>query len=415
MTASLLVVAGEASGDRAAAAVVSHLPGVRSFGMGGGALEREGTELLADLRDLTALGVAEVAKRAANIALAYGRLRAAIARRNPTAALLVNYTEFNTRLARDLWSKGTRVLWYGAPQIWAWRPGRAIPFRRHLDRLAVMLPFEEPLWRSIGADAHYVGHPALEERVGRATRTETLAPDGEERAAARELLGMTPRAWAIGILPGSRPHEVRRLLAPMLAGYEAVRRDRASVDARILLAPSLDEGTREWARATARSFRVDVADVDARAGTSYALPAFDAALCASGTASLECVLARAVPVVCYRASVATELAARAFLRTRFLALPNVLLDRAAFPELVQRGCTQERIAESLAAVLDERDARVAACAEVERSLASKNGASEEVAQMLAPWLGARQAEGSDSFLSRPTRFTFPVGRHGDPA
>jgi lipid-A-disaccharide synthase len=327
----LLVVAGEASGDRAGAAVISHLPdGVRTFGMGGGALAAEGVELVADLRDTTALGVAEVARRAFGVARAYALVRASGALRKPGAALLVNYTEFNARLAEALWANGTRVLWYGAPQVWAWRSKRAIPLRRHLDRMAVMLPFEEPLWRGFGVDAHYVGHPAREElRV--------------DRVAARELLGMTPRAWGVAILPGSRPHEVRRLLAPMLVGYEKVRREHASVDARVLLAPSLDATTRTWARATAAAAHVEVVDVDARAGMGYALPGFDAALCASGTASLECALARAVPIVCYRVGWATELGARAFVTTPHIALPNILLGRAAFPELLQRRATAPRM------------------------------------------------------------------------
>lgn len=384
---SLLVVAGEASGDRAAAAVVARLRGVRAFGMGGGALEREHVELVADLRDSTALGVAEVARRSIDVARAYARVRAACARMRPAAALLVNYTEFNARLARELWTRGTRVLWYGAPQIWAWRPTRAAPLRRHLDRMAVMLPFEEALWRDVGVDAHYVGHPALEERArGIEAPRGDLAPTAEDRTAAREMLGMTARAWAVAILPGSRPHEVRRMLEPMLAGYEAVRRDRASVDGRLLLAPSLDTATRAWVRATAAAYRVEVADVDARAGMAYALPAFDAALVASGTASLECALARAVPVVCYRVGVVTELGARAFMRTPFVALPNILLDRAAFPELLQRACTAERIADALASALDGRPELLDACAQVEASLGGKAHASREVARMLEPWL-----------------------------
>ncbi len=377
MTRDLLVVAGEASGDRAAAAVVAKLRGVRAFGMGGGALQREGIELLADLRSTTALGVTEVARRAYGVGMAYGKLRAAIRRRKPAAALLVNYTEFNARLAPALWSEGTRVLWYGAPQIWAWRSGRAKPLRRHLDRLAVMLPFEEPLWRELGVDAHYVGHPALEDRRG-----------PEHRVAARELLGLTPFAWAIAILPGSRPHEVRRLLEPMLTGYESVRGDRASVDARVMLAASLDDRTRAWARDLAHARGVEVVDVDSRAGIAYALPAFDAALCASGTASLECALARVVPVVCYRVGWATEVGARAFLKTPHVALPNVLLGREAFPELLQRSAAANRIADTLARVLDERDTFLAACTELERVLGDHPCPSREVARMLEPWLAA---------------------------
>ncbi len=377
MNRELLVVAGEASGDRAAAAVLAKLRGVHAFGMGGGALEREGLELLADLRRATALGVTEVARRAYGVGVAYAKLRAAIRRRRPGAALLVNYTEFNARLAPLLWSAGTRVLWYGAPQIWAWRSSRAEPLRRHLDRLAVMLPFEEPLWRALGVDARYVGHPALEDRRG-----------PEHRVAARELLGMTPFAWAVAILPGSRPHEVRRLLEPMLLGYESVRRDRASVDARVMLAASLDDRTRLWAKDRAQAHDVETVDVDPRAGIAYALPAFDAALCASGTASLECALARVIPVVCYRVGWATEVGARALLKTPFVALPNILLGRDAFPELLQRNAAASRIADSLAQVLDERVTFLAACTEIEQVLRDHSSPSREVARMLEPWLAA---------------------------
>lgn len=380
MTGELLVVAGEASGDRAAAAVLSALRSafdVAAFGMGGGALERAGLSLVADLRAVTAMGVSEVASRAYGVGLAYAKVRAAIHRHRPAAALLVNYTEFNARLARSLWEAGTRVLWYGAPQIWAWRPGRAAPLRRHLDRLAVMLPFEEPMWRALGVDAHYVGHPALEDRRG-----------PEHRAASRELLGLTPLAWAVAILPGSRPHEVRRLLEPMLLGYESVRRDRASVDARVLLAPSLDDRTRAWATTVAGEAGVEAVDVDSRAGIAYVLPAFDAALCASGTASLECALARVVPVVCYRVGWATEVSARALLRTPWVALPNVLLGGEAFPELLQRNAAPSRIAEVLAHVLDARDAFLASCNHVEDVLSQSRRVhpSREVARMLQPWL-----------------------------
>jgi lipid-A-disaccharide synthase len=373
----LLVVAGEASGDRAAAAVLAKLRGVHAFGMGGGALRREGAELLADLRTTTALGVTEVAWRAVDVGIAYGKLRAAIRRRRPRAALLVNYTEFNARIAASLWASGTRVLWYGAPQIWAWRERRAVPLRRHLDRLAVMLPFEEGLWRDLGVDAHYVGHPALEECQG-----------PEHRVSARELLGLTPFASVIAILPGSRPHEVRRLLPAMLAGYEIVRRDRASVDARLMLAGSLDDRTRAWARSLAAAEDVDVVDVDPRAGIAHALPAFDAALCASGTASLECALARVVPIVCYRVGWATETAARAFLKTPQIALPNILLRRAAFPELLQRDVVPDRIADELGRVLDGRERFVADCIDVHRELGERSSASHEVARMLEPWLGS---------------------------
>ncbi|HEY3821592.1 MAG TPA: hypothetical protein VGL81_30705 [Polyangiaceae bacterium] len=373
---ALLVVAGESSGDRAAAAVLERLEGVRAFGLGGPALAGAGAELIGDLRESTALGVGEAAARAGSVLRAWrGVLRAARARR-PLAALLVNYSEFNTRLAPVLHDAGIRVLWYGAPQVWAWRPRRVESLRRSVDRMALMLPFEEPLWRQAGVDAHYVGHPARE--------TKLLTRD-----AARHALGMTPFAAAVAILPGSRPHEVRRLLLPLLDAYEHVRVDRASVDGRVLLASGLDESTRRWARALCVERRVTSFDVDPRVGAMSVLPGFDVSLCASGTASLEAALARAVPIVAYRVGLATELTARLLVRTPHVALPNVLLGRRAFPELLQRDVRADRLARALAETLDHRATLLTACDELEALLGGQRTPSLTVARMLSPWLGVR--------------------------
>jgi lipid-A-disaccharide synthase len=377
---TLLVVAGEASGDRAAAAVVRRLGDVRAFGLGGPALAGAGVDVLDDLREWTAMGIGEAGLRAARVLRAAGKLAAVARARNPQAALLTNYSEFNSRLAPRLHAAGVRVLWYGAPQVWAWRPQRALTLRRFVDRMAVMLPFEEPLWRRAGVDAHYVGHPALE-----------VTP--LDRGIARRALGMTPYASTVAVLPGSRPHEVRSLLVPMLDAYEIVRADRASVDGRVLVAPSIDRATRSWLERVCKERHVATFDVDAHTGAMSVLRAFDAALCASGTASLEAALARAVPVVVYRVGLATELAARVLVRTPHVALPNVLLRRRVFPELLQRDARAPSIADALAETLDRREELVAACDEVaallDAPLAGHSAPSAAVARMLAPWLRGR--------------------------
>ncbi len=371
----LLVVAGEASGDRAAAAVLGRLTGVEAFGLGGPALARHGAELVSDLRALTAMGFTEAGPRAWHVVRAFWAVLRAVRRRRPRAALLVDYTEFNARLAPRLRDAGVPVLWYGAPQIWAWRSQRAEKLRPFVNRLAVMLPFEERLWRDAGVDARYVGQPALETA-------------GPSRSEARRLLGMTPYAAAVGILPGSRPHEVRRLLSPMLDAYERVRADRASVDTRVIVASGLDETTRAWIREVCARRRVVAFDADPITGAIGVLPAFDATLCASGTASLEAALARACPIVAYRVDWTTELAARLFLRAPHVALPNVLLGRRAFTELLQRDATPKRLAQALLHALDGRAALLSACDEVEAILGAARAPSLAVAEMLSPWLGA---------------------------
>jgi lipid-A-disaccharide synthase len=370
---ALLVVAGEASGDRAAAAVVARLQDHAAFGLGGPALARAGTELVSDLRDVTAMGIGEASRRAFATAIAFARVLRGVRARRPKAALLVGYTEFNARIAPWLRRAGARVVWYCAPQVWAWRPGRAKTLAPLVDRMAVVLPFEARLWRNAGADATYVGHPALET---------PLLP----RADARRALGMTPYASGIAILPGSRPHEVRRLLPPMLAAYRLLFRDRAAVDARILVAPSLDAGTRRHVQSLAERNRVATYDVDPADGAMPVLPAFEAALCASGTASLEAAIAEAVPVVAYRVGLTTEIAARVLLRVPHIALPNILLGRSAFAEVLQRDVAPQKLHDALARALDDRAARLVACREVAAVLGDERRPSARVAEMLAPWL-----------------------------
>jgi lipid-A-disaccharide synthase len=377
MPIELLVAAGEASGDRAAANVVGVLkreaPHVRVFGLGGAGLASAGATLLADLRQMTALGIGAVAAKGARIASAHAALVCAARRPSVRAALLVNYTEFNLLLAPRLRALGVRVLWYGAPQIWAWRAARGRAVRASIDRMAVILPFEEELWRSQGVDAHYVGHPSVE-------------VDALSREEARERLELTSRAVAVAILPGSRPHEVRELLPPMLRAFEIVRHDRASVDGRVLLAPSLDAGARRFVVERAEEARVPVFEVGPTRGAGHVLRAFDVSLCASGTAALEATLARAVPVVTYRVGIVTELVARAWLRTPFVALPNVLLRRAAFTELLQREATTPALSRALRRAIDGRRELCLACDEVDRLLGPQRTPSREVSAMLTPWL-----------------------------
>ncbi len=255
----VLVVAGEASGDRAAAATIERLRGVHVFGLGGAAMLRAGAELLAELSLSTALGFGEAARRSMSIAKAWRIVTRAALGRRPSAALLVNYTEFNTRLALKLHAAGIPVIWYGAPQIWAWRSGRANTLRRCVDRMAVMLPFEESMWRAAGVDADYVGHPALE-------------PARKDRATSRRILSIPETATAIGILPGSRPHEVVRLLPSMVEALRRLARRRPGLEGRVVVAPSLDGPSSAQVRAACARHQIPMFHVDPMAGAVESCP-----------------------------------------------------------------------------------------------------------------------------------------------
>jgi lipid-A-disaccharide synthase len=367
----LLVVAVEASGDRAAAAVIARLAGARVFGLGGAALARAGVDLVASISP--GAGVAGTPAR--NAMRAWRAVIVASRKRRPRAALLVDDTEQSLRLALRLHDAGVRVLWYGAPRMRAWHARRVEALNRCVDRMAVTLPFEAPIWRAAGVDAHYVGHPALE--------CVSL-----ERETARRALGLTPFAAAVAVLPGRGLREVRRLLVPMLGAYERVRFERASVDARVLLAPGLDEYTRNWIRETASAHRVSAFDVDPQAGEMQVLRAFDVALCAPGAVTLEATLARAVPVVTHRAGIGVGLIARLFVLTHDVALPNVLLGRRAFAELRHRDARADRIADALRDAIDRRPELLIACDEVESALGGMRSPSLTVARILDSWLDA---------------------------
>lgn len=370
----LLVVAGEASGDRAAAGVVRGLGGVATFGIGGEALASADVELVADLRDFTAMGTLAVALRARRLLRAFSRIVAAAKERRPRAALLVDFTEFNVRLAPRLRRMGTRVLWYGAPQVWAWRPKRAAAISTIVDHMAVMLPFEEALWRDAGATVTYVGHHALE--------TTML-----DRDAARHALGMTDLAPAVAILPGSRPHEVETLLPLMLEAFELVRADRASIDARVLLAPSLDPATLGRAAELCARYRVPRVTVDAQRGVARWIRAFDIAVAASGTVSLECALGGVPPIVAYKVDRVSELVARRMMSTELVALPNILLGQRAFPELLQEGLSTATLRAAIEDMLGHREDLVASLAAVRSAFGEVRDPSQRVARILAPWLG----------------------------
>jgi len=255
-------------------------------------------------------------------------------------------------------------VWYAAPQIWAWRAGRGRAIARGVDAMAVVLPFEEALWRGHGARATYVGHPAMEvERL--------------DRDAARAEVGSGEGALAI--MPGSRAKEVRRLLPAMLEAASAR-------EARVLLTTALDGETRAWAHDRTARAGVGIVDVDARHGAPRVLAAFDDALCASGTASLECAMAGVPPVVAYRVDPLAAFVARRALRTPHVALPNVVLGRRAFPELLQGEARASNMRDALERLASNRARALADCNEVQRVLGHGHAPSRAVADMVQRWL-----------------------------
>jgi lipid-A-disaccharide synthase len=328
----LLVVAGERSGDGMAAAVLERLPHAR-FGLGGAALRNARVAPCLDLEPLTCMGLGATLRRAPAFLKTASTLLRWVAERRPRAALLVGFSEFNGWLAPRLRQRGCRVVWYAPPQAWAWRPGRAPRLAHGADTLAVLFPFEEPWWRERGADARFVGHPSF----ARARRDE-----------------LAPGRRGICLLPGSRPDEVRQHLPDLLAGWrQFVARAGAagaetSHEATLVIADSLDEECRGWARREARAHGCGVSsngDLEQTLARSWV------ALVASGTATLDCVAAGVPPIIVYRVSPLSWRIAERLVRIEHVGLPNILLDGPCFIELLQTSFTPDNVA---CAMLDVR-------------------------------------------------------------
>jgi lipid-A-disaccharide synthase len=366
----VLVVAGEASGDRIAALVAAALAasGARCAGIGGPACRAAGVETFADTSRIEGMGLTDVLARSSHLAAAVARLAGRLLRAPPRAALLVNFTELNQRLGRLLRARGTRVLWCVAPQVWAWRPGRLRSLRGSADRMAVILPFEELLWRTHGYDAVYVGHPSVE-------------------VSSPPSVAVSQRSLAI--LPGSRSGEIARLAAPLTRAAACLLDEGAASSAQVIVASGLSPSSRALVERLAGAAGLPVVAADPEHGAAPLLKSFDASLCASGTASLEAALAGAAPVVAYRLDPLAFALARRLVRTPHIALPNVLLGRRAYPELVQGDVTPALLVKSARLMLADRGASLQLAEELRRILAPPSPApfGRRVAELMLPWLG----------------------------
>ena len=343
--ASIMVVAGEASGDLhgagLCAALLSLSPTTRLFGMGGGRMRAVGVELVADVSGRAVVGGTEAVSSIPRLYRVYRRLRRIIERDRPAVLVLIDFPEFNLVLARAARRAGVPVVYFVPPQIWAWRRGRIRRIRRLVSLVLAVFPFEPALYRDAGVAVEFVGHPALD--------TLDVAPS---RAEARRALQLPDDGLVVGLLPGSRPGEAARML-PLMGGV-AARLVADGLGARFVVAqaPTLDD-------AFVRAAVGDAAMIEiVRDATHTVIRAADLVLVTSGTATLEAALLGTPMIVCYRVSRATELMARLFVRVPWINLINLTLGRSAVPELRLRPeITVERVTEEVRRLIEQPAAR----------------------------------------------------------
>jgi lipid-A-disaccharide synthase len=374
-TPDVLLVAGEASGDMHGADLVTALrarvPAVRVRGIGGTRLRASGMDTLIDAHTLSTMGLVEARDRLGAIWRAYRAMRRIVREEKPDLVILIDFAEFNMALAGVAARAGVPVLYYISPQVWAWRRGRIRKIARRVSRLAVVFPFEVPLYAGSGVRADFVGHPLLD-RV-RPTR---------DRAAVFAAHGFDPAQRLVALLPGSRQKEMQ-LLLPAMAAAAARLAARGDTQCVLALADTLSQED------IAVSMRDAALPIPVVSGETYDLVhASDAVIVASGTATLETALLERPMVIVYRTAPLTYALARRLVSVPFIGMPNLIAGRSVVPELLQDDVTPDRIVAEVERFLDDRahaTTTTRALAEVRHAL-GEGGAADRAAAIAAEML-----------------------------
>jgi lipid-A-disaccharide synthase len=373
-----MIVAGEASGDKHGAKLVAALRSLRPdlpfefFGSGGEEMRAAGVETLVDIREVAIMGLLEVSRALPKFLQVFRRLRQAAREKDPALAILIDWPEFNLRLAKKLKSDKRRVIYYISPQVWAWRSYRIRAIKRYVERMLVILPFEKDYYERNGVDVDYVGHPLLDSVRVTASR--------DDFCSRYRFDSSKP---IIALLPGSRHSEMKYILPPMLDAARLLNRSQPQLQFALPLARtfSLDEMVAHFHRIE----NLKLIEND----TYNALSASDLAVVASGTATLETAIIGTPLIIVYRASALNWRIFRPLINVPFVGMPNLIAGREIAPELLQNDMNPERLTAQITAMLDDPKwlARLRAdLAEVRQAIGSSN-ASERAASRILEMLG----------------------------
>ena len=373
----ILISAGEASSDMYAARLATALrarTGARLFGMGGKRMAEAGVELIADYHQVAVVGISEVLHKIPTVVGVQRKIASEAVRRRAPLAILVDSPGTHLGVARRLKNNGIRVGYFIGPQVWAWRPGRVRVVKRLVERMVVIFPFEEAIYREAGVLVNFVGHPLVDEVKASMSRTEFAERHGLD--AGRPI---------VTLLPGSRRSEIERHYPLIMEACERLSREaqtRGAIQFVLAAAPALEtELFAPYAKPGVSVTRVEGATYDA-------LSVADCAIVASGTATVEAALLGTPMVVVYRVSPTSAFVLKRMVRSPFIAMVNLIAGRRVVPELIQDQFTSESVVEEVRKLLESpaaRDEMKAGLAEVRTKL-GPGGAIERAADIFAGML-----------------------------
>jgi lipid-A-disaccharide synthase len=331
---SILIIAGEASGDVHGAGLVRELkkirPGLDFFGIGGDGMAAEGVEVVRHVREVSFLGFYEVLSQLPFMRRVFKEMIDLLEKRKPCFVLLIDYPGFNLRFAREAKKRGVSVFYYISPQVWAWGRRRVKKIKRFVDRMVVIFPFEELLYREAGIDVWFVGHPLKD----------VVRVDLTKEGFFKES-GLDSSKVTVGMLPGSRRQEVLRILPEMKEAYLILKGKIEGAQAVIGQAPTVSDDL------YSSLLNKDDSIVRVCDRTYEVMAHSDVVMVASGTATLETAILGTPMVILYKMAPITYLLGRVLVRLKQIGLVNIVGGRSVVPELVQRRANGKKIADTV--------------------------------------------------------------------
>jgi lipid-A-disaccharide synthase len=385
----VMIIAGESSGELYGAflarSIAALSPGVRIIGVGGDRMADAGVELISGIS--SSFGLIEVIRTYRELRSTFRKAVAALSSFMPQVLVLIDYPDFNLRLAAEAKKKGIKVLYYVSPQVWAWRKGRIYTISRLVDKMAVILPFEEGLYRETGLSCEFVGHPVVDE-IREIIAQEGFSPanigSAELKARMKQKLGLDMSRPVITIMPGSRRHEISRLLPVLEHAISEIQKKYPEYQCVIPIAPNLDKRLFEESAFLATCHLI-------QRGAIEALAASDVAVIASGTSTLQAALLETPMVIVYKLSPITFFVGKLLVKVRYIGLVNLLLEKSVqddtglrIKELLQDNASATNIFSELCNIIDSQIYRSGMLSQLSKieGLYKGKSASARVAEMV---------------------------------
>lgn len=377
----ILIVAAEASSSLYAKRLLEYwksqnIP-VRAFGIGSREMEALGFECLGYSEDLAVVGLQEVIAHFGEIKDVFYKLIEEAKKRKPKAVLLLDYPDFNLRLAKKLKALGIPVVYYISPQVWAWRQSRVHTIKARVDKMLVLFPFEKDFYQKHGVDVEFVGHPLLDE-------IQDKYFDSQNVSMKRARFGIQPEDKLLALMPGSRKSELNHHLQLQLDTAEELLKTHPNLKIALFVAPTI---SMETMRTRLANLKIPVMLIQDEPFEMIQLA--DVVLCASGTATLMVGLLKKPMVIMYRMNPFTAMMAKMFVRaTRYFGLINLVLDREAVKEYFQEKASVTNLSAEISRLLKDQSAYQKTVQDLglaHRNLGEK-GATVRVAKVLQPYL-----------------------------